>query len=97
AITMADIYVDEVEDWVYGQARRLDGFCVYSFARLDPLYSASPQTLFSSPLTDEHRVIMIRRCVKILLHELSHLFGLKHCIYYTCLMNGANNETEMDR
>ncbi|CAF1113840.1 unnamed protein product [Rotaria sp. Silwood1] len=97
AITMADIYVDEVEDWVYGQARIIDGLSVYSFARLDPLYPASPQTLFLSPLTDEHRVIMIRRCVKILLHELGHLFGLKHCIYYICLMNGANNETEMDR
>ena len=36
-------------------------------------------------------------CVKVLLHELSHLFGLKHCIYYICLMNGVNNETEMDR
>lgn len=97
AVTMADIYLDEIEDWVYGLARSLDAFAVYSFARLDALYPASSQILLSSALTDEHRVIMIRRCVKILLHELNHLFGLKHCIYYTCLMNGANNEAEMDR
>ncbi|CAF2905757.1 unnamed protein product [Rotaria sp. Silwood2] len=97
AVTMADIYVDEIMDWVYGQARPIDGVGVYSFARLDPLYPASAQTLLSSPLTDEHRIIMLRRCVKILLHELGHLFGLKHCIYYICLMNGANNEIEMDR
>ncbi|CAF1529016.1 unnamed protein product [Rotaria sp. Silwood1] len=97
AVTVADIYLKEIWDFVYGQARAIDGVGVYSFAPLDPLFSASLQTLLSFSLTDEHRVIMLRRCVKILLHELGHLFGLKHCIYYICLMNGANNEIEMDR
>ncbi|CAF3492252.1 unnamed protein product [Rotaria sp. Silwood1] len=97
AVTMADIYPDESWNFVYGQARVIDGLGVYSFARLDPLFLASPQTLLTVPLTNEHRIIMLRRCVKILLHELGHLFGLKHCIYYVCLMNGANNQIEMDR
>ncbi|CAF3820124.1 unnamed protein product [Rotaria sordida] len=97
AVTMADIYPNESWNFVYGEARTIDGLGVYSFARLDPLFPASPQRLLSVPLTDEHRVIMLRRCIKILLHELGHLFGLKHCIYYVCLMNGANNQIEMDR
>ncbi|CAF4626894.1 unnamed protein product [Rotaria sp. Silwood1] len=97
AVTVADIYLNEIWDFVYGQAQAIDGVGVYSFARLDPLFSASLQTLLSFSLTDGHRVIILRRCVKILLHELGHLFGLKHCIYYICLMNGANNEIEMDR
>ena len=98
AVTTVDIYLNQVEDWVYGEARKARGLGLYSFARLDPLYSeASPAVSLSSPLTDEHRIIMTRRCVKVLLHELGHLFGLMHCIYYVCLMNGVNNEIEMDR
>ena len=97
AVTMADIYPDENWNFVYGQARTIDGVGVYSFARLDPLFPTSPEKLIKIPLTDEHRILMLRRCVKILLHEVGHLFGLKHCIYYICLMNGANHELEMDR
>ncbi|CAF3455936.1 unnamed protein product [Rotaria sp. Silwood1] len=97
AVTMADIYPDESWNFVYGEAQAIDGVGVYSFARLDPLFPESSQTLLSSPLTDEHRIIMLRRCIKILLHELGHLFGLEHCIYYICLMNGANHEIEMDQ
>ncbi|CAM4832367.1 unnamed protein product [Rotaria magnacalcarata] len=97
AVTMADIYPDDKWNFVYGQASPLDGFGVYSFARLDPLFFKSSNKLNNTPLTDEHRIIIRRRCVKILLHEVGHLFGLKHCIYYVCLMNGANHEIEMDR
>ena len=98
AVTMADIYPEESWNFVYGQARPIDGVGVYSFARLDPLfYHSTPEQILKTPLTEKDRVIMLRRCIKILLHELGHLFGLKHCIYYVCLMNGANNEMEMDR
>lgn len=27
-------------------------------------------------------------------HEIGHLLGLKHCIYYKCIMNGSNNLSE---
>ncbi|CAF1077189.1 unnamed protein product [Adineta ricciae] len=98
AVTMADIYPDESWNFVYGQARSSEGVGVYSFARLDPLfYHSTPKEILQTPLTEEHRIIMLRRCIKILLHEVGHLFGLNHCIYYICLMNGANNEREMDR
>ncbi|CAF3789888.1 unnamed protein product [Rotaria sordida] len=97
AVTMTDIYPDESWNFVYGEARVKDGLGVYSFARLDPLFSESSQILLSVPLTKEERIVMLRRCIKILLHELGHLFGLNHCIYFICLMNGANNQIEMDR
>jgi len=98
AVTMTDIYPKEGWNFVYGQARAIDGVGVYSFARLDPLfYRSSSKELLKTQLTEEHRVTMLRRCVKILLHEVGHLFGLKHCIYYICLMNGVNHEIEMDQ
>lgn len=31
---------------------------------------------------------------KVVNHELCHTFGMRHCIYYTCLMNGSNGYNE---
>lgn len=48
----------------------------------------------------DHRYVdalVLRRTMKILAHELSHLFGLKHCIYYQCVMNGWASLEEMDK
>lgn len=30
-------------------------------------------------------------------HEISHMFGLRHCIYYECLMNGTMSAQELSR
>ena len=27
---------------------------------------------------------------KVVNHELCHTFGMRHCIYYTCIMNGTS-------
>jgi len=37
------------------------------------------------------------RCLKTACHELAHVFGLTHCPYYECLMNGSNLVEESDR
>ncbi len=29
-------------------------------------------------------------------HEIGHLFGMKHCIFYTCVLNGCNSYEEFD-
>jgi Predicted Zn-dependent proteases len=29
-----------------------------------------------------------------MVHEIGHMFGLKHCIYYNCIMNGSNHMKE---
>ena len=97
AVTMTDLYPDDAWNFVYGQARAKDSVGVYSFARLDPQFHRSPEKPSERQLTNEDRTIILRRCIKILLHELGHLFGLAHCLYFTCLMNGANHEVEMDR
>ena len=33
---------------------------------------------------------------KVLTHEIGHMFGIRHCIFFQCLMNGSNNLPESD-
>lgn len=42
------------------------------------------------------RVTLLKRTCLLMCHEISHMFGLSHCIYYHCLMNGSNNFEESD-
>ena len=30
-------------------------------------------------------------------HEITHMFGVRHCVFYNCLMNGSNHDEEADR
>ena len=32
-----------------------------------------------------------------MVHEIGHMFGIKHCIYYNCTMNGSNSYDESRR
>ena len=36
----------------------------------------------------------LKRSCSVMVHEIAHMFGLKHCIYYNCTMNGSNGPFE---
>lgn len=57
------------------------GVGIYSFAR------------YGSP---DNRADFLRRCLRVLTHETGHLFGMGHCVYFQCLMNGTNHQAESD-
>mmetsp|Transcript_23424 Transcript_23424/g.38762 ORF Transcript_23424/g.38762 Transcript_23424/m.38762 type:complete len:97 (+) Transcript_23424:765-1055(+) len=40
--------------------------------------------------------LALRRALQTLVHESCHLFHLEHCVYYQCVMNGANHLAESD-
>ncbi|CAF2681708.1 unnamed protein product [Rotaria sp. Silwood2] len=92
-VTMADIYPASGWNFVYGLASINDGIGIYSFSRLDPSF---PDIATAGPCTDEERILMLKRAISVFVHEVIHLFGVEHCIYYLCLMNGAETEKEMD-
>lgn len=91
-VTLLDLALDAAGDnWVYGVARPMEYQGTFSLARFHPSFcgeSVPPEQVPS---------VIRRRCCKVLSHELGHLFGLKHCINFTCLMNGANHARELNR
>jgi archaemetzincin len=87
-ITMIDLYPDPQWNFVFGQASLRDRVGVYSFARYDPKF-------YGQTTADAQRLIMRRSC-KVLAHETGHMFGIQHCIWYRCLMNGSNHIEEAD-
>jgi len=89
AITMEDLYPEPSWNFVFGQASVAGGVGVYSFARYDP-------TFYGQKRTKDYEKVLLRRSCKVLTHEMSHMFGLNHCIYYRCVINGSNHLEESD-
>jgi len=90
AITMEDLYPDPSWNFVFGQASLRERAGVYSFARYDPAFSGERRTR-------DYTSLLLRRSGKVLVHETAHMFGLAHCIYFDCVMNGSNHLGESDR
>ena len=87
-VTMTDLYPGPEWNFVFGQASLRDRVGVYSFARYDPRF-------YGKPSADAPRIILRRSC-HILAHETGHMFGIQHCIWYQCVMNGSNHMDEFD-
>lgn len=89
-ITMHDLYPAPERNWVFGQGSLLERVGIYSFARFDPQF-------WDEPRTPAARKQLLVRSLGVLLHETCHIYGLQHCIYYRCLVNGSNSLTESSR
>jgi len=94
---ISDIYPKEEWNYVFGLADSTKRVGVFSFARYhDSFYTASK--IFPDPDSkdDDPDLVAFRAC-KVMCHELGHLFNMRHCIYYSCLMNGSNSLEEASR
>ncbi|XP_039254264.1 archaemetzincin-2-like [Styela clava] len=59
-------------------------------------YSALSNEQMEKQFPRINGILLLRAC-KVMTHEVCHMFGLKHCIYMQCLMNGTNHLQESDR
>ena len=85
-ITMKDLYPGPRWNFCFGWASYTEGVGAFSFCRYDPAWDG-----IDDP--DREKNLLMRGC-HIMCHEIGHQFGLRHCIYYECLMNGINSAEE---
>ncbi|MDD5216464.1 MAG: archaemetzincin [Candidatus Omnitrophica bacterium] len=90
AITMTDLYPEPSWNFVFGESMPADRVGVFSFSRYNPLFAGKTQT-------DNPQFLLLKRSMKVLTHETGHMFGLAHCIYFHCVMNGSNHLEESDK
>lgn len=88
-LTMEDLYPAPDWNYVFGQASLRERVGIHSFIRYDPKF-------WDEPRTPAARKLLFRRSLIVLLHETCHMFGMSHCIYYRCLVNGSNHLPELD-
>ena len=72
---------------VFGEARQGGKYALVSLYRLERDLDGSP-----SPLS-----IQLERAAKVALHELGHLFDLRHCTDEKCLMHFSGGIEDLDR
>jgi archaemetzincin len=90
SITMVDVYPEPSWNFVFGQASLTERVGVYSFARYDPAF-------YGDARGRDYQELLLRRSMNVVTHESGHIFGLAHCIYFQCVMNGSNHLQESDR
>ena len=89
AITNNDLYPRDKWNFVFGLANLANRCAVFSFAR------HAVATLESEWMSEEAIDLTWRkRACSTMVHEIAHMFGLSHCIYYECTMNGSNGSFE---
>jgi len=88
-VTMTDLYPQASWNFVFGQASIDRRVGVYSFARYDPAF-------WKQERGKGYRDVILQRSCKVLVHETAHMFGLLHCTYYDCVVNGSNSMPETD-
>ena len=81
AFTNEDLFPDESMNYVFGQASLENRVGVWSLYRLQD--GADSQTF-------------ILRTIKIAAHETGHMFSMRHCRKYNCVMSGSNHLAETD-
>lgn len=85
-LTNSDLYPKEKWSFVFGQADlhgRVGVWSLYRFGNYEK--SEADYKLF------------LARTLKIAMHETGHMFSMRHCKKYECLMSGTNNLGETDR
>uniref|UniRef100_A0A667ICU4 Archaemetzincin-2 n=1 Tax=Lynx canadensis TaxID=61383 RepID=A0A667ICU4_LYNCA len=111
-ITMIDLYPRDSWNFVFGQASLTDGVGIFSFARYGSDFyssryegrvsklqkgSSSDYAVFENYYTPQVTSVLLLRSCKTLTHEIGHIFGLRHCQWLACLMQGSNHLEEADR
>jgi len=92
-LTMYDLYPQESWNFVFGEASPEERVGVFSFARYSPSFGTSKTDI---ALSKEEISLLFYRSLQVMVHEILHMFGIYHCLYFDCVMNGSNCLEESD-
>ncbi|XP_073463208.1 archaemetzincin-2-like isoform X5 [Aquarana catesbeiana] len=109
--TMIDLYPQDSWNFVFGMASLTEGGGVFSFTRYDDDFYSSgykgrlkgkrpakgDYSVFNGYYTPPITSALLLRSCKTLTHEIGHMFGLRHCKWLQCVMQGSNHLEESDR
>lgn len=85
-LTSNDLYPGETWNYVFGQASLEKRVGVWSLWRLEK-EDGKP--------VDKN--LFLDRTLKVAMHETGHMFSMRHCTKYECLMSGTSHLAETDR
>ena len=89
SVTLEDLYPHPDWNFVFGLAHLESRTGVFSFVRYDPNFWG-----MEDPSRD---LTLLYNACEVMVHEIGHMFSIKHCIYFNCTMNGSNSYNESTR
>eukprot|EP00727_Mastigamoeba_balamuthi_P014723 m51a1_g9877 hypothetical protein (200) ;mRNA; r:1782-2945 len=94
-LTAVDLYVGAGDEFTVGVGSMSEGLGLVSLYRYDPARfpPAPPQ---GEGEGEGAGVVLLRRAARAVAHEVCHMMGMGHCLYYRCLMNGSGCLAEDD-
>jgi len=88
-LTAHDLFPHPIVSFAFGLASATCRVGVCSVARYGPP--------FCEHAPGSQPGEMRKRCCRVIAHEIGHMAGIAHCIYFRCLMNGSSSLAESDR
>ena len=86
-LTSNDLFPGDTWNYVFGQASLEKRVGVWSLWRLGRDNNGKKAS----------EDLLLARTLKIAMHETGHMFSMRHCTRYECLMSGTNHLDETDR
>jgi archaemetzincin len=101
-VTMQDLYPYDSWNYVFGWANYVSRTGVFSFGRYHPdfdndYYGEEDDAKESEESQQKKENQLLENACYVMVHEIGHMYGMTHCTFYECIMNGFNSYEEQKR